>query len=226
MPRLLIASAVLISIAAGVYLGPTLRAVRREPSDARSSQTEDGEGKIRTGTSRAALPPRLVTSQAGTLSTNPLDTSYDAARLATAGVKSAKEIFRDEPRDASWAPRMETAISQSVSTDLKTLVPTARDLTIECRTQSCRIEARVATPEDSRKATFALQIGSLGRVLSFPPHKRPFDGIVEVYALQTVSSREIGAWERYNREKRRRFLEDTRKLKPTLPIDIKDLPRD
>jgi hypothetical protein len=158
-----------------------------------------------------------------TIATDPSDPRYDAAALSATQVKRPAEIFSAEPRDPRWAPTMEAIMGKMVRSDVDALVPGAKEVAIECHTQTCRVAVRVENSDEIEKAGFALQIGTLGKTVAFAPNRRGSD-LLEVYAVMNATSREIGAWSDLNRRKRKAFLEALEQLPPEQrPFPIENL---
>jgi hypothetical protein len=91
--------------------------------------------------------------------------------------------------------------------DLDALIAGAHTVDIECHTQSCRLAVGVEDRSSVRLAAMTLQIGTLGEMMEFTPHRQAGDNTVEVHAIMDSGSRELAIWNAANRRKRRAFLD-------------------
>jgi hypothetical protein len=222
------AVAVALSGAAGIWVGSRLRAhpVPSAPAVAGLGDTATvGSGRER-ARAAAPRPPKLAPANPEAyLTTDPRDPRYAASRLADARVERPERIFAAEPRDPGWAPVMEATMSQFVRGDLQALVPSRHETTIECRTQTCRLTVRVDDPEDLAEASFALQIGTLGKTVHFGSQRHLPRGTLEVYAMADETSRDPSRWRQYNQTMRKLKLADLRAARPEdLPVAQERLP--
>jgi hypothetical protein len=71
---------------------------------------------------------------------DPTSPDYDPHFLLVTEGRLAREVFSDEPRDATWAAPMERQLRASLDIDLPVQAPSATVDELECRTAVCKIE--------------------------------------------------------------------------------------
>lgn len=85
--------------------------------------------------------PRFsIASERATVQLDPTAPDYDPLRLMS--LANLSDIFAAEPRNPSWAPKVEGWLGDQVKSDVERLVPGARELTVECRTTICKLHWR------------------------------------------------------------------------------------
>jgi hypothetical protein len=88
---------------------------------------------------RNVSPPKLKVApgRQGDVVLDARAPGYDPTRLSN--IFSAGQIFEAEPRDETWARRVEASIGQEIVSDLQSLLPELSGLNFECRTRTCRL---------------------------------------------------------------------------------------
>jgi hypothetical protein len=92
------------------------------------------------------------------------------------------------------------------------------------------VVVRVEGALDQRRAMFALQIGALGDTVAFQSSLKAKPGQIELFALQGALMKDLDSWSRFNKEKRKAFLEHARTEPPPqfaeLDLKLDALPKE
>jgi hypothetical protein len=129
---------------------PDARRGRAEAQEARPSPAEPGaEDGPREARESAVAPRRAAPSAVGAsevdLVRDPATPGYDALALFRAGGADPSELFALEPRREPWAGQREASMLAYPRADILALDPAA-EVTVECRTNICRIRVVSETP--------------------------------------------------------------------------------
>ena len=93
-----------------------------------SNNTLRGLQKAACGISLAQIPPEIQVDST--------ESDYDPTKLLRLGAQ-ASEIFAAEFRNEKWASAMEVGVGGLMQRDLETMIPEAKQFSVECRSRSC-----------------------------------------------------------------------------------------
>lgn len=171
-----------------------------------------------------ALPlPRFRDPRGNGMKLDLSSPGYNPRRLQKAGY-SAAEIFEDEPRNERWASAVESQVGGQVSSDLQKLVPGAQEVTMECRSRSCRMTYVVPSIEDMRAGRAFLRLLGPGPVRNYSGGRGPTQESLYILFSSKEDAEEsdfdsAAIIERY-KDKRRKILNGIRSKSIEIPPEL------
>jgi len=183
-----------VAIGCGIILAVVVhRAGRSETTRRATTQFPDAERSRQTARGSQPLPRPVRLQAPDEYPTDPRSPAYNAAALGQTGHR-VNELYDVEPRAEEWAAAVERTLTDTLRADLE-LVASAKNLVVECHTQTCKLSVTVASA-DQDGATALLQLPAKGEVSTpgSPTQHESGDTTVTQYVAISMPGDDYERW--------------------------------